>query len=139
MIRSIHLSGLSILALLFLSACANGSANGGLTVSVGNQWPPIRVVIPARRAEQSKPEIAPIARTISVPQPRPVIRPRPVGVKPTPVKTVYRKPAASIPKRNIKRVVLKKRTPATKCRHIVRDLSMPGSRIIYCMPSKAYQ
>ena len=138
--RSIYLARLSILATILLSACANESvSNGGLTVRVGNQWPPIKVVIPARRTEQAKPEIAPLSRLISVPQPRSVVRQPPVVFKPAPVRTMVRKPAASIPKRNRRSVAPKKLPQVEKCRHIVRDLSMPGSKVVYCMPSKAYQ
>ena len=138
--RSIYLAGLWILATMLLSACANESvSNGGLTVRVGNQWPPIKVVIPARRTEQAKPEIAALNTLTSVPQPRPVVRQTPVVIKPAPVRTIVRKPAVSIPKRNRRPVAPKKRPKVEKCRHIVRDLSMPGSKVVYCMPSKAYQ
>jgi hypothetical protein len=138
--RSIYLAGLWILATMLLSACANESvSNGGLTVRVGNQWPPIKVVTPARPTKQAKPEIADLNTLTSVPQPRPVVRQTPVVFKPAPVRTKVVKPTVSIPKRNRRPVAPKKRPQVEKCRHIVRDLSMPGSKVVYCMPSKAYQ
>lgn len=137
MILQKRLYGLPIIALLFLSGCANQSiSSGGLRVTMNNQWPPIKVVIPSSRVQKPTPTTT--QAVIRPPHRSSVIRPAPALLKPVPVRTISRQPAAPLPKTNRRRVVLKKPVNAEKCRYISRDLSMPGSTVIYCMPSKAY-
>ena len=129
--------GLPIIVLLFLSGCANESiSSGGLRVTMNNQWPPIKVVIPSSRVQKPTPTTKQVVVRPS--QQSPVIPPAPAVFKPAPVRTIDRKPAAPLQKNNRRRVVLKKPVNVEKCRYISRDLSMPGSTVIYCMPSKAY-
>ena len=140
MIHSILRSGIWLTLLLLLSACAKDSGtNKTMKVVVGNQWPLIKVVLPAKRIQTVQPVLTTPA-TMNIPRQanaEPSVRPTAKAMALVPTKAVYR--THKRPKPAKPRIVRKKLAPKKEqCRYIVRDLSMPGSNVIYCMPSKAY-